>query len=146
MYRISLVFLIYCLSATFLPTSKAQENNKYVQEILTDRNFEDIIHTQKWVLAEFYAPWCPHCKELAPIYEESAKMISDQNLADVKLVAINCVKLDDICRRTSFDSYPTLILYKEGNRYRDYTGIKNPVQIMRFLQNIIKHDQNKGSN
>lgn len=45
--------------------------------ILTDANFDDFlakIKEEKAVaMVEFYAPWCPHCKRLAPEYESAAK-------------------------------------------------------------------------
>merc|ERR1712045_214305 len=44
--------------------------------VLVGRNFEDVVyHPDKDVLVEFYAPWCGHCKKLAPEYEEAAKRI-----------------------------------------------------------------------
>ncbi|CAE8690778.1 unnamed protein product [Polarella glacialis] len=33
----------------------------------------------KHVILEVYAPWCKHCKELAPIYEEFAKKMHEEN-------------------------------------------------------------------
>jgi len=41
---------------------------------LVGKNFDQIvIDSDKDVLVKFYAPWCGHCKKMAPIYEEVAK-------------------------------------------------------------------------
>ena len=40
------------------------------------RNFEEIVNDEKKdVLIEFYAPWCGHCKSLAPKYEELGEKV-----------------------------------------------------------------------
>ena len=39
---------------------------------LDDKNFDTIVPQHDVLLVEFYAPWCGHCKELAPTFEQLA--------------------------------------------------------------------------
>jgi len=48
---------------------------------LTPDNFDSVaLDKSKHVLVEFYAPWCGHCKQLAPKYEELAKIFSGEKV------------------------------------------------------------------
>jgi protein disulfide isomerase len=46
--------------------------------VLVGKSFPSIVYDEsKDVLVEFYAPWCGHCKQLAPHYDEAAKRLAN---------------------------------------------------------------------
>ena len=46
-------------------------------KVLVAKNFKEIVtDSDKDALVEFYAPWCGHCKSLAPKYEELANKVT----------------------------------------------------------------------
>ena len=48
--------------------------------MLVAKNFDEIVNDEtKDVLIEFYAPWCGHCKNLAPVYDEVAAYLKDES-------------------------------------------------------------------
>ena len=49
----------------------------WYHQVVVGKNFDEIVNDEeKDVLIEFYAPWCGHCKSLAPKYEELGSKVS----------------------------------------------------------------------
>jgi protein disulfide-isomerase A1 len=43
--------------------------------VLDSTNFKQAIESHYTLMVEFYAPWCTHCKTLAPEYSQAARIL-----------------------------------------------------------------------
>lgn len=43
--------------------------------VLDSTNFKQVIESHFTLMVEFYAPWCTHCKTLAPEYSQAARIL-----------------------------------------------------------------------
>lgn len=104
-------------------------------ENLTPFSFKHSVlgSNQPW-LVEFYAPWCGHCVQFAPKYEQIAV-----NLKEVaKVGKVNCEKYSGLCSRMGIQGYPTIKLYKGSQEDEDYyseeVNSRNPANIVSFVE------------
>jgi len=69
------------------------------------------------------APWCGHCKQLAPEYANAAQHLA-QNELSVKLGKVDATIESDLAEQFGIRGYPTLKFFKNGKPI-DYSGTKN---------------------
>lgn len=68
--------------------------------ILTDSNFDEALVRYEFILVKFYAPWCGHCKKLAPEYAKAAKALKNADPA-VALAKVDATQNQEIAQRFS---------------------------------------------
>jgi len=101
--------------------------------VLTDSDFETKVKQYDILLAEFYAPWCGHCKRLQPEYEKAATTLA-QNDPPVALAKVDCTVETNTCNKFSVSGYPTLKIFKNGEVAEDYNGPREAAGIVSTMK------------
>lgn len=74
---------------------------------LTPSNFDKVVFDGKPTLVEFFAPWCGHCKNLAPVYEELATSLEFAK-DKVQIAKVDADAEKDLGRKYGVQGFPTL--------------------------------------
>ncbi|XP_062866608.1 protein disulfide-isomerase A2 [Trichomycterus rosablanca] len=103
--------------------------------VLHDKNFARALSEYKYLLVEFYAPWCRHCRALEPIFAEVAAQLKNES-SSVRLAKVDATEEKELAEEFEVSSFPTLKFFKEGNRKNatEFTGKRNAKGIMQWLQ------------
>ena len=112
------------------------EKNDGPVATIVAHNYKDIVmDDKKDVLVEFYAPWCGHCKALAPSYEKLGKLYKDNKVFDSK---VTIAKVDATANDVPDDvsGFPTIKLFPAGAKDApiEYSGSRTIEDLAKFVK------------
>ncbi|KAL9244557.1 hypothetical protein vseg_018326 [Gypsophila vaccaria] len=100
--------------------------------VLKERNFTDVVENNKYVLVEFYAPWCGHCQSLAPEYAAAATQLKEDGV-DVVLAKIDATEENEVAHQYDVQGFPTLYFFVDGD-HKPYTGQRTKEAIVTWIK------------
>jgi len=95
---------------------------------LTTENFDSFLKENPKTLVKFFAPWCGHCKTLAPHYEEASEKLPE----GVKLAEVDTTEQTELGERFGIRGYPTLKWFENGVD-SDYDGGRTTDTILQWI-------------
>ncbi|RUS88906.1 hypothetical protein EGW08_003345 [Elysia chlorotica] len=105
---------------------------------LTEENFKPFL-SSRLVFVKFFAPWCGHCKRLAPTWEELAAKVKGE---EVTIAKVDCTQHKSVCDANQVRGYPTLKIFRNGEHVADYKGSRSLDDLEQFVsQNLNKRDE-----
>jgi protein disulfide isomerase len=107
--------------------------NKGMVQKIVGKNFKEFVTDSKQAaFVKFYAPWCGHCKKLAPIWEELAM----KQVAGVTIGHFDATANDYVDTQTQgmVQGYPTLLYYSPGKAPEQYNGARELDALAAFVE------------
>ena len=142
LYSFFILFLLtlQCLVAEETTQSEEdttqQKKNKQDEDdpvlVVTSDNFTEVVENQQIILVEFYAPWCGHCKNLAPEYKVAARQLK-QHDPPIPLAKIDATSNEELARKFEVDGYPTMKIFRSGTPY-EYEGPRKADGIVEYMK------------
>jgi len=107
---------------------------------LTESNFDELVlqSDEPW-LVEFFAPWCGHCKNLAPNWEKAAGELDGK----VKLGAVDATVHGSLASKYGVKGYPTIKAFKAGPKTEptEYDGGRGANDIVQWAMSKLYEER-----
>ncbi|XP_061376673.1 protein disulfide isomerase-like 1-4 [Gastrolobium bilobum] len=101
--------------------------------VLKEKNFTDVVKNNRFVMVEFYAPWCGHCQALAPEFASAATELKGDN---VILAKVDATEENDLAQEYDIQGFPTLFFFIDG-LHKPYNGQRTKDAIVTWIKKKI---------
>lgn len=97
-----------------------------------EKNFEELISSEKITIVDFWAEWCGPCRTQLPILEDYAKKNEK-----VQIVKVNVDQNSELAQKYGVRSIPTIIFFKNGKVAHKTVGVQQESQLNEIKNQIV---------
>jgi len=114
-----------------LKSEEVPDNSDNAVKVVVGKNFDELVmDPTKNVFVEFYAPWCGHCKSLAPVWDELGEKYKDHP----NIVIAKSDATANEFETVEVQGFPTLKFFPAGGEMQDYNGGRTLDDFVKFLE------------
>jgi thioredoxin 1 len=99
---------------------------------LTESNFDQHI-SERTVIVDFTAEWCPPCRLLKPMLERAKQILGDQ----VTFAQVDADQNQQLLTRYRISALPTIVVFNDGQPMRVLRGLRDEKTLVAELREAI---------
>ena len=99
----------------------------------TDANFDELLSSNKVVVADFWATWCGPCKAMGPSIDELAVEYEGKAL----IGKVDVEENNDLAEKYAIRSVPTIIFFKDGEMVDKQVGAVPKAVLESKIKNLL---------
>ena len=92
---------------------------------LGEAEFENLVKSKRKVANLFYAPWCPHCRSLKPLYQQASKQFPNTIFS-----MVDCEKYPGCAQKNSVRAFPACNVYGGGEKINGFVGGRSSLEAL----------------
>jgi len=105
---------------------------------LTAESFDIAVQDNAFLVIQFFAKWCAHCKSLAPEWEEAASILKQNEIASlygIVLASVDAIVEKSLAEKYQISGFPSIKIFEGHNALEpvNYEGPRQAAGIVEFL-------------
>lgn len=100
-----------------------------VMELNYEQFNSEIRDGKKVAIIDYWAPWCVHCRRIAPAYDKIAQEYGDK----LMVAKVNIDDVEELARQEMIEVIPTLVIYKDGRSVASIVAPESKAKIAEFI-------------